>query len=74
MDVEKLLIVVDHEIASEFAFTQEVVECDPRPNRNTRPELLPPSAPIVQSDGELLRQVSKSLHKCINTNLHYASS
>jgi hypothetical protein len=41
MNVEKILLVVDAERTPELAFTQEIVEHDPCPNRDTVSELQP---------------------------------
>jgi hypothetical protein len=55
MDVEKILLVVDAERTPELAFTQEIVEHDPRPNRDTVPELQPAVLTMDKSVDELLR-------------------
>jgi hypothetical protein len=49
MNIEQRVLVVDLEIATEFAFAQEICECDARSNRYSRAELLPSLAAIIQS-------------------------
>jgi hypothetical protein len=54
VDVEKLILVVDAQRATELALTEEVVERDPRSNGDTGTELLPSLAAAVNRVNEML--------------------
>lgn len=64
MDVEQLLLVIDAEGAAELALAEEVVERDTRTYGDTRPELLPSLATMIQSGDEMLVMGQSIIAQC----------
>ena len=66
VNIKKSLFVVDTKRPSEFAFAQQIVEGDPRPDRNAISKLLPPKTSVIQGLHELLYHVSRSQNRTCN--------